>query len=383
VPHRTRLAAALVVLAAWSLVACSDDKGSTPSAQTTSTRAGGSDTSTTTPGSATSTGPGTGATANRPAPTPGVKPQLAGVLDRQGLPREKFWDELDGFVVSVSWADLQPQPFGPLATDNAIDKAIAAVRDGPTHLKLKLRVNAGVYSPEALKELTGGGVAASYAGYDKIDGTLPRFWTPKFAEAYADLQTRLAAAYDTVPEIEQVVVTQCMTFYAEPLLRQAGTPSTPKALLSAGYTVAADKQCHRSAIEAHRVWAHTRSSMAFNPYQVLGTNVKDDVDTDFSIEMMHFCRTTLGDRCVLENYSLAWPLRTGGQGNYGPIYAALKDIGPPLSFQTAAASRIGDWQKTLQYAVDVGAASVELNRGYPRYDLGELAALRTKLRANA
>jgi hypothetical protein len=368
---RTRLAAALAVLVLAPVVACSSGHND---AKSPSSSAGGS----------TSGGGGTVAPRRSTLPaTPGVKPQLAGVLDRQGMPRKTFWDALDGFVVSVSWADLQPTPFGPLAKDNAIDQAIAAVRKGPTHFHLKLRVNAGVYSPEALKELTGGGVAASYAGYDKLDGTLPRFWTPKFAEAYADLQKRLAAAYDTVPEIEQVVVTQCMTFYAEPLLRQAGTPSTPKALLAAGYTVAADKQCHHTAIDAHKVWAHTRSSMAFNPYQVLGTAVKDDVDTGFSVEMMRYCRSTLGDRCVLENYSLAWPLRTGGQGNYGPIYDALKSLGPPLSFQTAAASRIGEWQNALGWAADVGAASIELNRGYPRYDRGELEVLRKRLRANA
>ena len=319
------------------------------------------------------------------APEAGLKPQLAGVLDRQGMPRTRFLDQLDGFVLSVRWADLQPEPFGPLVADNAIDQAIAAVRAGPSHFRLKLRVNAGVHAPEALKEQTGGGVQIGYEGpnsFEELEGTVPRFWTELHREAYADLQRRLAAAYDDVPEIQQVVITQCMTFYAEPMLRQAGMPDSTRALLAAGYTAEADEDCHRSAIDAHHAWVHTRSSMAFNPYQVVVAGKGAQTDTALSIEMMEHCRSVLGERCVLENYSLAWPLREGGAGNYDAIYEALERLGPPLSFQTAAASRIGDWEGALAWAAEVGAASVELNRGYPEYDTDDLAALRARLKAN-
>ncbi len=316
----------------------------------------------------------------------GLKPQLAGVLDRQGMPRARFRDQLDGYVLSVRWADLQPEPFGPLTPDNAIDQAINAVRAGPSDFHLKLRVNAGVHSPEALKEQTGGGVPIGYEGpysVERLDGTVARFWTPLHHEAYADLQRRLAAAYDRVPEIQQVVITQCMTFYAEPMLRQAAMPESTAALLAAGYTTDADEECHRSALDAHRAWVHTRSSMAFNPYQVLDAGEQAHSDSAFSVEMMERCRSVLSARCVLENYSLAWPLREGGEGNYDAIYEALERLGPPLSFQTAAASRIGDWEGALDWAANVGAASVELNRGYPRYDPERLAAVRARLKANA
>jgi hypothetical protein len=311
-----------------------------------------------------------------------LKPVLGGLLDRAGFPEPAFHDVIDGFVVDVAWAEIQPLPFGPLAANNAIDQALASVRalPGGGDMRIKLRVNAGVDAPEAAKELGGAPVAVEYDGYRELAGTVGRFWTPEFGAAYDDLQVRLAAAYDRVPEIAQVEITRCMTFYAETFLRQAGTPQTPLALLAAGFTTEADKRCHRQQVQAHRVWRRTRSGLAFNPYHRIDPNGQVTAELAFPKEMMGFCRMVLGSRCVLENYSLSSPLR---DRLYDELYPMLLAAGGPLAFQTAAEARIGDWRGTLAYAVDAGAASVELNRSYPTYDRAELAAFGTALRANA
>jgi hypothetical protein len=312
-----------------------------------------------------------------------LKPLLAGLLDRQGQPRRANWDTLNGLVVDVPWADVQPQAFGPLAPNNAIDQAIAFVRNGPTNFRIKIRVKAGIYAPDSVRASSGGEARLAYDGYDSLEGKVGLFWTSRFGDAYVDLQTKLARSYDLVPEIGQVVITRCMTFYAEPFLRQAGTKGTPQALLAAGYTVAADKTCHAEAIAAHKVWTHTRSSLAFNPYQEILPDGNTQSDTEFPIEMMHYCREVLGPRCVLENYSLAWPLRAGGEGNYQAIYDALKAAGPPLAFQTAAESRVGDWAAATRWAAGIGASSIELNRSYPNYDRSTLVALGALLVENS
>jgi hypothetical protein len=171
-----------------------------------------------------------------------------------------------------------------------------------------------------------------------------------------------------------------MTFYAETFLRQAGTPETPRALLDAGYSVEADQRCHTEQVDAHRVWTTTRSGLTFNPYHRIEGNGNVTAELDFPKEMMRYCREALGSHCVLENYSLSSPLR---DGLYQELYPALVAAGRPLAFQTAAASRIGDWRATLAWAVEVGAASVELNRGYPTYEMDELEAFSQALRDNA
>src|SRR5207302_9139935 len=113
--------------------------------------------------------------------------------------------------------------FGPITANNDIDQAIAAVRAlAPQYdMHLKLRVLAGASAPDWAKQLDGGAVQL-----DTFGDTIGEFWASGFGSAYADLQTKLAALYDNVPEIFQVEISRCMIWTAEPFLRDAGTPET-------------------------------------------------------------------------------------------------------------------------------------------------------------
>jgi len=306
------------------------------------------------------------------------KPVLRGLLDRKGMPPSSQWDVIDGFVVTATWAQLQTSPGAPLTPNNPIDQAIAAVRaqNGPAGMKLKLRVKAGVDAPQWAKQLGGDPVPMIW-GNKTV--TVGRFWTAPFGNAYGDLQNQLAAKYDAVPEILQTEISRCTTYWTEPYYRQWQTDRTRQAFLDAGYTAEADDVCHNEEIRAHDVWAQTRSGLSVSPFWRLSANGAARYDMAYTEDMMRYCRSVLGPRCVLENYSLRWPLLSG---HYDQLHAALEALGPPLAFQTANPAKVGEWYAALNWAADIGTNSVELNQQYPTYDVTRLDAAGDRLRAN-
>jgi hypothetical protein len=127
------------------------------------------------------------------------------------------------------------------------------------------------------------------------------------------------------------------------------------------------------------VWAHTRSDLAFNPYQYILSSGKTGTNEAFTEQMMSYCRSVLGQRCILENNSL----RTSSLGpSYDGMYAAMRSRGPNIAFQTSTMARIGSFGGTLIKAVSLFAASVELPSGYETVGTAALAGIRLQLAAN-
>jgi hypothetical protein len=319
------------------------------------------------------------------SPTPSVqptlqpaslKPVLAGLLDRNGPPPAAYLPVMGGFVVNVNWADIQTASGAPIASNNAIDQAISTLHqiDPSGRMGLKVRLFAGIYAPDWAKSLGGAPlvVADPVTG---ASGTVGRFWNDDFGAAYADLQTKLAAKYDSAPEIREITISRCTTVYAEPFIRDARDPAAVSALLGAGFTVDADHRCHAEEILAHQVWTHTRSDLSFNPYQVLGGSTR--TDEAFTEQMMSFCRSSLGARCVLANNSLRTPLQ------FPAMYAAIQALGPPIAFQTAVLAKVGSLGATIQAAISLGASSVELPAGYQSIPASTLNPFASGLAANA
>ncbi len=283
---------------------------------------------------------------------------LGGLLDRHHVPEERFRGVVKGFVATIPWATLQPEADAPLAARNLIDQAISVAR--AERLKLKLRVTAGIDAPDWAKRL--GGEPVPVSDYYGRKGTVGRFWSQGFGQAYLRLQQRLAARYDDVPEIIQTEITRCTTMFAEPFLRQGRTPDSVRGLLQAGYTAAADEVCQRQQVEAHQVWQRTRSGLSFNPYQRISSDGNVSPDEVFTEKMMVYCEQMLSSRCVLENHSI----RATGQSRWYPkMYEAMRSTGAPIAFQTAAPPRIGNLMDTLEWAIEQGASSVELPSTYP------------------
>jgi hypothetical protein len=285
--------------------------------------------------------------------------------------------------VDTTWASLQPERGGPLTRPNDIDRAIERARaDG---MKLKLRVRAGIHAPEWAKEIGGPPITVYYTPSTEKNageeaGTIGRFWLPEFGAAYRDLQDKLAAEYDGVPEVAQVGVTRCGTIFTETYLRNTRDDRNVAALLGAGFTREADETCHVEQVQAHDVWRRTRSGVAFNPYQSIQPDGSVRVDVDYTISRMAQCREVLGPRCVIENYSLS-DTRDEEPG-YSRMYEEQRRLGPPFAFQTATAAKIGDFEEVLRYAADSGANSVELPRGYQHWPVDVLRGYAERLAAN-
>lgn len=290
---------------------------------------------------------------------PSLKPPLTGLLDRSGPPPVALQHAVRSYVVQLSWKDLQPTPAS--FTTAALDRRLAEAREQGA--RVKLRIMAGVGSPGWAKRLDGRPVPLRDR-HDAQSGSVPRFWTAAFAAAYADLHERLAARYDADPVVAEVVVSQCSTFYAEPFIRQTSDRRSRLALLHAGYSRAADQECHRREVDAHRVWSRTRSGLALNPAQFVTRGGGRTVDDEFTVAMMRYCQRRLGPRCVLENNSIRSPIASldpnPRQPHYRRMYRAMARRAPGLAFQTATAARMGECSRTLDWAARQGAAYVEL-----------------------
>jgi hypothetical protein len=311
-----------------------------------------------------------------------MKPVIRGLLDRQGQPPKAMLPAVRAWVVKVNWADLQPTAGGPIASNNAIDQALAIVRNtaSPWHgLALKLRVFAGVGSPAWAKTLGGAPVKyASTPDQSAQTGTVPRFWTPQHVAAYAALQTALAAKYDSAPEIRELTLSCTTTFFDEPMVRNP-IPANVTALLAAGYTTALDKTAFTASVKAHTVWKSTTTDIDFSPFPLIDATGYHGVDDmAWTVGQVTAARQVLGVRAGLQNNALSTDKLANSQFQH--LYSAMKMAGAPIVFQTAAGSRIGNPQQTVQGGLSYGAGSIELPQGYPQlWTLAELESYRTQL----
>ena len=304
-------------------------------------------------------------TATSPSPTTSssLKPALGGLLDRNGAPPAAYVTSLARLRRQCPLGRRAASAGGPLTSNNAIDQAITTVRalNAQYHvdLGLKVRVFAGIWAPNWAKDL-GGTPIALINPQNSAEGTIGRFWNAQFGAAYDRFEALLAAKYDDVAEIREVTIARCSTFYDEPFIRDTGYTPNVTALLAAGYSLTADETCQREEIQASTVWHHTRSDLAFNPYEAIDADGSTRTDPLFTVSMMQDCRQVLASACVLENNSLRTPVQPG----YVSMYSSMTALGQPISFQTATASRVGDLAATLNNAITLGANSVELPGGY-------------------
>jgi hypothetical protein len=316
-----------------------------------------------------------------------------GLFDRQGNKgggtlsnpvSSTYYPILGGFVVTsassdgISWADLQPTQGGAIVRGNTIDQALTLVRSinaGQTRQwTLKLRLFTGELAPSWAKALGGGPISTG-------GSTIGAYWTPAYQQAWQDFHTALAAIYDGVVEIGEVVEDIGADLGAEPLLHAGFT--------AAGYTAALEMQAHQSALSHMRtVWTQTPVSLAFNPYVNPTTNV---VDVAFTETLIDFLATSIEPPFgVLENNSLRAnglvysPYADPHSPNYTAMYKRIASHGKgqaridlgypapahpsPICIQTSTLGGMGGstaaLQATLDYAVWLGARMIELPSTY-------------------
>jgi hypothetical protein len=286
-----------------------------------------------------------------------------------------------GLVIQVAWSTLEPtQPTanGPvtLVTDR-LDAALAAVttynqkaaaQNRP--IGVRLRVYSGCNdSPDWANSLDGAPIIihAYYGSF--TDGnpetcTTGRFWDhgSNYGQAWQKFQAALAAKYDTDSRIQEVAVTSCTSFSAEPffLPYQAGDNAPPpddttSVLNANNYQVADYQDCLSQAVPVdYAPWQTTRLEFSFNPFSGV-TSPPNDIA--FSERVMRICRKAAGQRCILSNHDLgAVP---PSPSTILPIYALERKFGPNLTYQTYIKTP-ADYEGTIRKGISLGAGAIEV-----------------------
>lgn len=264
-----------------------------------------------------------------------------------------------GIVIVASWAQLQPTSASDAIEDgNVIDKAMAEVRAyNARHpqkpLAVRLRIWGGFKAPGWAMKLGGPPIAAVH---NKKNRRVGRFWSPEYRAAWARLQEKLAAKYDSWPLIREVSMTSCMSFTAEPFFSPS-EDSVQKPIRAAGFTEAAYKECLRNGLADYAPWKTSRIVLSVNP---LRTGLDQGPgDPEFTEGIMRDCRKRLGVRCVFDNHNLDTQLPRPLVG----IYALMKKLGPEIVFQTGGTNP-KDFEGTIRRGVEMGATSIELWQDY-------------------
>lgn len=198
-------------------------------------------------------------------------------FDNPNTSEYNFGQYVDGIVVQVEWAHLQPEPRGEIIENNIIDQAIDAIEtwnasnpDNP--LAIKLRVFAGIYAPAWVADSTNGFMVYYKNGKE---GMLPKYWWGKRYRPYwEDLQNKLAAKYDDLDIIREVAVSGVMTHNAETMWRNPGDNNRPDGrrnidvMIENGLTLAKDEDALKWQVTAAAgAWKKTPIALAMNMWK--------------------------------------------------------------------------------------------------------------------
>jgi hypothetical protein len=307
-----------------------------------------------------------------------------------------------GLVVQARWKDFQPDNETQLQTsviDNILTgnpntvvnnltqynnladyNAAAAAMPAPNNRQLgvRLRIFTGCSGgdndapPWAMETDKDKGFPITIEGeYDGNPETceLGNFWDPtsNYSKAWKRFLSRLAARYDANPLIQEISVTSCTSFSAEPFflnlkvpkfskMHPAPVPALPfpaHGLRENGFTDALYRECLTRAIDDYADWKTTRVEFSINGFSAMA----EQEDYAFSERTMRRCRLLAGPRCILSNHDLDTDTMT--PASILPIFAFERKFGPNLTFQTYHVVP-SDFEGTLRKGISLGASSIEV-----------------------
>lgn len=269
----------------------------------------------------------------------------------------------------VRWADLQPEPWGPIQTG-----ALPA-----TTRPYRLRVLTGRWAPAWVKTLAGGPVTVVHP-QGNITASVPRWWEPEVIAAHGDFMTKLARAYDGV--LDAFHLASGMTIYGEPFQRSASV-TTSVNLRAAGFTAEKDIAALEGFIDQAAAFRRTRVVWAVNPYQRLNADGFWNLGDEFTTQDLMGYFRSVHPNGILQNDSI----RESYVGKLRPYFGLYEDMvrtPGPRSFQTAMLSEVGDLAKVIEWAIGLGAHALELPRQWETKITAEQAVdFDTRLRGNA
>lgn len=331
---------------------------------------------------------------------PAIKPAITGLVSTGSpsntlaqLTRAEVMGIFGGIVIQATWKQIQPKEseFDTSIIEDALSKTLNdnvtdynnAVAANPNlkspnnrQIGVRLRIFAGCSdgdndAPEwAMKKDPGFPIKVTAQYNDSPETcTLGKFWdiTSNYAKAWRKFQEKLAAKYDANTLIQEVAVTSCTSFSAEPFFLNLKKPiyDPPKtvpapnplpplpaeALRKAGFNDPAYQECLTNAIDDYSPWKTTRLEFSFNGFNGLaGQN-----DIAVSERIMRKCRLTIGPRCILSNHDLD----SATPSTILPIYVFERKFGPNITFQALNIVPT-DFEGTLRKGISLGAGSIEI-----------------------
>ncbi len=283
----------------------------------------------------------------------------------------------NGVVINIGWDALQ-QTQTTLDT-STIDQALAAVsaynaQYPKTPLGVRLNVMGGLLAPQWAKTMDGPAVVT----LDQPNGTAPptiftigRFWNTDYQLAWANLQTQLAAKYDTNPLINEISNTACASVTDEPFVIITSSLAITN-MHAAGFTDAKYLACLENSPADYYAWKETPMHWAFNPFEHTdaGYEVVDETTTQ---EIIQAFRIIMGPKAILANHDLQSGTLNGTSEpeypNIALMYKQFKQLGGLINLQSNTA--LQDWSDTISYGIASGATDIEF---WPGTSAGYLQA---------
>lgn len=299
----------------------------------------------------------------------------------------------NGVIVQLQWKDIQPQESGPIVRNNKLDQAIEWSRKFTSKygvdMPVKVRLYCGIYSPDWLINKS----------YFQVKGEkIPKWWEPVFMNAFADVQAKLAAIYDNVPEVSEVVdgatgITTAENFIRPFSNRPAGQKGA-QLILKEGYTKEKDAKAIYQSYESMRPWKNTMISVCFSSYQYIDQSGRAYETAQGTFPFIDKFVKMFGAQAVIGNNGLRTTSGRNGEdfdegGERFQLYNYFKKLhqnNVKVYFQTASTKRGGgDLKATIEDGIKYGAIYIELPtrpREYKELLDGNLESLKKRVIAN-
>jgi hypothetical protein len=283
----------------------------------------------------------------------------------------------NGVVINIGWDALQPTQ--TTLDTSTIDQALADVtaynaQYPKTPLGVRLNVMGGLLAPTWAKTMDGPAVVTMYQPNGSAQPTvfsIGRFWNADYQAAWASLQTKLAAKYDTNPLINEISNDACASVTDEPFIIITSDLAITN-MHAAGFTDAKYLSCLQESPSFYYAWRETPMHWTFNPFEHTDTStvIADETTTQYIIKAW---RTHLGPKAILANHDLQSGSLDGvNQAEYPNIavmYQQFKQLGGLINLQTYAA--VQNWTATMSYGIASGATDIEF---WPGSSAGYLQA---------
>lgn len=295
-------------------------------------------------------------------PTEGMPKSIArGVFTRDNFPpagspiriitKKIYWDTLEATRDVVTLAPIE----------SVLDTAESRGFDG-----VRLRFSFGADAPQWAKAIGDGPIDYLEAQSD-TQTTIPDIWDPAYQAEVEELMVAVAARYDADPRVLLVFASGAQTYYSEPFMRGISAQQNRTNLLAAGYTKALDQAAQRWQLDIMRVFRQTSVGLAYNPWQFINPDGSAGVSVAYAAEVMDYHLSLFGDRTVLQNNSIRSSYIADPPAIYAEFLSRLDDPGT-TQYQVAGATRVGDADATMHWAIDyLKASGVELVNGYPTF----------------